>query len=168
MDDLVELPGRVDAMLMNGFGGLKGTLEQRVQELADREEIKELVSRYAQCITRRLPIAGMFTDDGAFILRLPGSSVEETRGRPELIKLYAMNRPAINMPALHNHVISISGDEAIGTSWIELYMTDDTKADKRTYAGSGYYADRLRRENGRWKFAVRDVTFLHWVYVPPS
>lgn len=164
----MESPSKVDAMLKHGFDGLKGTLEQRVQELADREEIKELVSRYAQCITRRLPIADMFTDDGAFILRLPGASVEETRGRAELIKLYAMNRPAINMPALHNHVISVSGDEAIGTSWIELYMTDDTKADKRTYAGSGYYADQLRRENARWKFAVRDATFLHWVYVPPS
>jgi hypothetical protein len=60
---------------------------------------------------------------------------------------------------IHNHVISISGDEAIGVCSNELRMTENG----RSMIGSGYYQDSYRRENGRWKFVLRDMTFIHWV-----
>src|SRR5580658_6022941 len=37
------------------------SLEQKVQELADREEIRELISRYAHCVAHGVSVANMFT-----------------------------------------------------------------------------------------------------------
>src|SRR5262245_42182970 len=53
------------------------SVEQKVQELADREEIRELISRYAQRVANGVSVADLFTDDGAFITRLPGEPMTE-------------------------------------------------------------------------------------------
>lgn len=149
----------IAAMLERGFDGLKGaTLEERVRELADREEIRELIARYAQRVSRGKSMTDMFIDAGVFIVRLPGRPPQEARGREQLDKAFAASLGSIhNMPAVHNPVISVAGDEAIATSWIEVYLRGENG---RTFLGSGYYEDRLRRESGRWKFAVRDANVL--------
>ena len=65
------------------------TLAEKVQELADREEIRELISRYAHRVAQGLTVADMFTDDGAFIVRIPGRPIQEIRGRVELDERFA-------------------------------------------------------------------------------
>ncbi len=147
-------------LLSRGFEGFKSTsLEERIQELIDREEIRELAARYAQRVARRQSMADLFTDDGAFIVHMPDQPVQVVRGREQLEKTFAaaISSPALNMPAVHNQVISISGNDAAGTSWIELYTLD---GGERSFAGCGFYEDRLRRENGRWKFVVREANVL--------
>ena len=147
-------------LLSRGFEGFKSTsLEERMQELIDREEIRELAARYAQRVARRQSMADLFTDDGAFIVHMPNQPVQVARGREQLEKTFAaaISSPALNMPAVHNQVISISGNDAAGTSWIELYTLD---GEERSFAGCGFYEDRLRRENGRWKFVVREANVL--------
>ncbi|MBV8359341.1 MAG: hypothetical protein JO189_15610 [Deltaproteobacteria bacterium] len=44
------------------------TLEQQVQEIADREEIKELTAKYAHWVVQGVSakVAKLFTDNGAF------------------------------------------------------------------------------------------------------
>lgn len=114
-------------LLSRGFEGFKSTsLEERIQELIDREEIRELAARYAQRVARRQSMADLFTDDGAFIVHMPDQPVQVVRGREQLEKTFAaaISSPALNMPAVHNQVISISGNDAAGTSWIELYTLD--------------------------------------------
>ena len=151
---------RIADLLRSGFEGFKGTtLGERMQELIDREEIRELVARYAQRVSQRQSMADMFTEDGAFIVHLPDQPAQVARGRQQLEKAFAaaVSSPALSMPAVHNHVISISGNEAIGTSWIELHTFD---GNERSFAGCGYYEDHLRRENGRWKFVVREANVL--------
>jgi len=44
-------------------------LEQKVQILADREEIRDLIATYAHRAAHRRSMADLFTDDGAFINR---------------------------------------------------------------------------------------------------
>jgi hypothetical protein len=147
-------------LLKRGFEGFKCTsLEERMQELIDREEIRELAARYAQRVSHRQSMADLFTDDGAFVVHMPNQPVQVARGREQLEKAFAAAAasPALNMPAVHNHVISVSGNEAVGTSWIELYTLD---GDERSFAGCGYYEDRLRRDNGRWRFVVREAKVL--------
>jgi SnoaL-like domain len=136
------------------------TLEQRVRELTDREEIRELIARYAHRVAHGESNADLFTDDGVFIVRIPGRPVQETSGREKINKMYkeAVNPPGHSLPMIHNYLISISDDEATGLCSNELRTTENG----RSIIASGYYEDRYRRDNGRWRFAVRDASFFHW------
>ncbi|TAK98749.1 MAG: nuclear transport factor 2 family protein [Rhodospirillaceae bacterium] len=147
-----------DEILKRGFEGFQSkALERHVQELADREEIKELTARYAHRISRGQSVADMFTDDAAFIIRVPGKPVQEVRGREQIDKFYGaiVSDPKPTLPTIHNHVIAISADEATELCWLEVRTMDGNVLSS---AGSGCYEDRLRRENGRWKFVVREIT----------
>jgi len=144
---------------LTGFEGK--TPEQQLKELVDREEIRELTARYAHRVAHGVSIADLFTDDGAFILRYPDRPVRETRGRVALDKLFAASaaNPDRPLPMIHNHLMRIDGDQAVMICSNELRMTEGGKS----MIGSGYYEDQLRRENGHWRFVVRDMTFIHWV-----
>ena len=63
-----------------------------------------------------------------------------------------------SLPMIHNYILSIDGDEATGTCSNELRIVENGKS----MIASGVYQDRLRRENGRWRFAKREITFFHW------
>jgi hypothetical protein len=147
----------IEQLVSEGFGGLAGSLEAQVRELADREEIREIVARYAQRVSHRQSPGDLFTEDGALIIDMVGFPRQEIRGRAQLEAMFAATaaRPAMNMPCVHNQLITIHGDEAWSTSWIELYLGDDANPDGRAFAGAGWYEDQLRRENGRWKFVSR-------------
>jgi hypothetical protein len=134
------------------------TDEHKLREIADREEIRELVARYALGIARGHQVGEMFTDDGIFIQRLPGEAPQEFRGRAALLPMYAQVAETVRpIPMIHNHIIDIDGDEARGQCSIELRMS----AGGKSLIGSGYYEDVYRRVNGRWRFAKRDATIFH-------
>lgn len=138
------------------------TLEQQVQELADREEIKELTARYAHGVARGegAAVAELFTDDGVFINSFnPDTPPTVVRGREELHKFYTRIKRNTALPCIHNHIITIDGDQATGTCSLEVRITQNN----RSMIGSAYYDDRFRRENGRWKFVERRCTFFHFV-----
>ena len=137
------------------------SLEQTVQDLADREEIRDLIATYAHRVANGLSNADLFTDDGAYIHRRSrDSAAEEHRGRAALDAHY-VERPGaagVATPMIHNTLISVRGDEATSICSIELRLWRDGQS----LLASGYYRDRLRREAGRWRFVERDVTFFHW------
>jgi hypothetical protein len=137
------------------------SLEEKVQELCDREELRELIARYAHRVAQGVSVADMFCDDGAFIVRYPGKPPSVSRGRAELNATFANVRNAGGnpLPMIHNYVLRISRDEAVGVCSNELRWS----ANGESMIGSGYYQDRFRREAGRWKFVERDMTFIHWV-----
>jgi hypothetical protein len=137
------------------------TLEQKVQELIDREELRELISRYAHCVAHGVSVADLYTDDGVYILRIPGRPAQEQHGRDQLVKHYAQLEVLSDppLPMIHNYLLTISGDGAVGICSNEVRMVEKGQS----MIGSGYYQDKFRRENGRWKFVVRDATFIHWV-----
>lgn len=132
--------------------------DQRIREIADREEIRELVARYALGIARGWQVGHLFTDDGIFIQRLPGVPPEQFQGKDALIPMYQnvadTSRP---LPMIHNHIIVIDGDKGEGQCSIELRMSHEGQS----MIGSGYYEDEYRRVNGRWRFAKRDATLFH-------
>jgi hypothetical protein len=150
------------------------TLEQKVQELADREEIRELISAYAHRVAHGQSISDLFTEDGAWtIRRSPDGPITEVSGMAELKARFdhpEKTSPENPMPMIHNYLIAIEGDEASGMNSNELRISENGKS----IIASGYYEDRYRRVNGRWKFARRDTTFFHWVPIqtgwakPPS
>jgi hypothetical protein len=147
-------------MVRRGFEGFKGkTLESHVQELMDREEIRELINRYAQRVSRGINMADMFVEDGSFLVHTVGFPDYEAKGRAEIEKSFGavISKPTRNMPCIHNHLVQVNGDEALATSFIELQLSDDKRDEGRIFAGSGYYEDKLRRVNGRWMFVQREA-----------
>jgi hypothetical protein len=136
------------------------TPEQKLREIADREEIRGLVSRYALGIARGAPVYELFTEDAYFIDRIPGRPVRELRSFAALKALYdGVPRSTPPLPMIHNHIIDVRGDEATGLCSVEIRWIEDGES----VISSGYYEDAYRRVDGRWKFAGRDVTFFHWV-----
>ena len=138
------------------------TLEEKVQELADREEIRDLIATYAHRMAHGLPVADLFADDGAYINRGTADrpAAREVRGRAALDEYFGDRTKVAEhpLPMIHNHLISIHGDEATGICSNELRLAENGAS----IIASGYYQDRFRREHGRWRFVVRDVTFFHW------
>ena len=132
--------------------------DQKIQEAADREEIRELVSRYALGIARGAQVGHLFTEDGLFIQRIPGLPPEQYQGKAALLPMYQNVADTVRpLPMIHNHIIDIDGDTARGQCSIELRMTHDGKS----MIASGYYDDEYRRVDGRWRFAKRDATIFH-------
>lgn len=154
----------VGAALYEGHStGFEGkTAAQILQELVDREQIRELIARYAQRVAHGMSNADLFTEDGVFITRYPDGRISESRGRAAIARRWGgppAARADPSLPMIHNHIVRINGDDATGICSNELRRTENG----RSMIGSGYYQDRYRRENGQWKFVERDMTFFHWV-----
>jgi ketosteroid isomerase-like protein len=138
------------------------TLEQKIQELVDREEIRDLIATYAHRVAHGAAFDDLFTDDGVWtIRRLPDETVEVINGKAELKQHFGGPvQPGDHpLPMIHNFLIKIDGDNATGINSNELRIT----VNGQSIIASGYYEDIYRRVNGHWKFARRDTTFIHWV-----
>ena len=138
------------------------TLEQRLQEVEDREEIKELTAKYAHWVAcgEGAKVKDLFSDDGRFINEVIGEKPNiEVRGRKQLDEFYPGLKRGMALPCIHNHIIELDGDNAKGTCTIEVRITQSGQS----IIGSGFYADIYRRENGRWKFVERHSQFYHFV-----
>ena len=144
---------------INGFAGKSA--EARQQELLDREELRELIATYAHRAAQGVSMADLFTDDGAMLMRLPGQPPTEARGRAAIDQRFRNRTDALlrPLPMIHNNLVRIDGDQAEGICSIELRVTQHGQS----MIGSGYYKDRMRRENGTWKFVERDMHFIHLV-----
>lgn len=136
------------------------SIEQRVQELADREEIKELTAKYCWHVARGegSQVAALFTDDG--LLEVKDQNFKPVRGE-ELRKFYAasVRQPELAVPFIHNHIIEINGDEARGTCTIDARFIRGGES----VIAAGYYEDKYRRVGGKWLFAERRLSFHHSV-----
>lgn len=135
-------------------------LQAKVQELCDREELRELVSAYAHRMAQGVPVGDMFCDDGAYVNHgVPGKGTWEIRGREQLDAYWRDRAPPHPLPMIHNHLIQIDGDEATGICSMELRLS----AKDVSVIASTTYDDRYARVDGVWKFKERAVRVFHWV-----
>ena len=132
------------------------TIEQRLAELADKDEIRELTARYCFAVADAdtAAILALFCDDGVFKMRN-----REFRGMAELKEMYDGTAVAPPRPFIQNHVIDVDGDNAKGRCAVEIRMVHKGEA----YTVAGHYFDTYRRVDGRWRFAERDFHTWHWV-----
>ena len=83
------------------------TLEQRLQEVEDREEIKELTAKYAHWVARGegVKVKDLFTDDGRFINEVSGEKPNiEVRGRKQLDEYYPALKKGMALGSVRNFV----------------------------------------------------------------
>jgi ketosteroid isomerase-like protein len=129
-----------------------------LRAMADREAIRDLACRYADCVWRQEvgEAIDLFTDDGVMDM---GDRPPIT-GRAALTEAYraAITGPPF-YPFVHNHVIDLGGDRATGRCYLDLRCT----IDGRSMTGVGYYEDVYVRRAGQWKFLSRKLRMKHLV-----
>lgn len=122
-------------------------------DAADKVEILELAARYNHAIDfgDGEAWAGTFTEDGVF-----NGGPQPVTGHVALAQFVAGfgSQMAGARHWTNNHVVDGDGDEATHSCYLNLIQTKDGGSSVIT----GRYDDRLRKVDGQWRFAERNVT----------
>ena len=135
-------------------------LAARVQQLEDREEIRELLLAYGRALDSRdfVAFSDLFAEEeGEWI-----GGLGAAKGREAIFKLMdetiGHNRPRTGPPSFHvfsNEQINVDGDRASATTkWIFVMQNDETNP---RWVYLGHYDDTFIREDGRWRFLKRQA-----------
>jgi uncharacterized protein (TIGR02246 family) len=138
------------------------SLEDRVEQLEARFAIMDLVADYSAAIDCRdlERFLACFTRDG--VIRHADRSMR-VEGREALRDYYTRRFGEYGMTFHypHAHTISIDGRQAAhGTVTAHAEMSLDGEA----WVAAFRYSDRYRCEDGRWRFAERELAC--WYYMP--
>lgn len=140
------------------------TLEARVRRLEDRAELRELVARYGIAIDDR-DIGGLtelFTADGRFRSQ---DGVMDANGRDAVLQQFRGRFAALKATnhIAHDQILTFTDtvDSATGlvTSHAEVWRNGCALITALRYR------DTYRREQGRWRFADRLLSFLYYMPV---
>lgn len=137
-----------------------------VQELVDREAIKELKARYFRLIDTKAwdEFPDLFTDD--CVHWLPEESPTPTMTNADY---FAMTRelltPGVTVHHGHMSELTFDGpDEARGTWAMEDFVQVDPPSGRISIQGYGHYHETYRRcDDGRWRISSKRNTRL-WVH----
>ena len=134
-------------------------LEEMVQELWDREKIKELTYQYGLAIEAQdeARMANLFTEDGSVDFSSLGRGV--MKGHSALKEFYRGTWPLKVKPFFTNHVIQIHGNHATGICSLENRATRGDES----LIGAGRLHDEYEKVNDEWKFKSRRVEMFYLV-----
>ena len=87
-----------------------------VQELIDREKIREVVHRYCWAVDRGTleEVMAFFDDDSCELRLIPGKTYLGKAAVQKWYDIYIQNRMEVLRHLVHNQVITIEGDTAVG------------------------------------------------------
>jgi len=133
--------------------------------MRDEYEIQDLISRYSDAITRRewSTVSSVFAADATWqVLGEPGFRFDGDKIGPGIRSLVepANHLIQMNTPA----IVAVNGNSATARSTI--FETGEYEAGrfqpfKCRFESFGIYSDRLRKDDGRWRFASREFTILN-------
>jgi len=131
--------------------------EDRLQQLADREELRELRYEYARCLDDEAwnEWVDLFTPDAECDYEGWG----EVAGHDELRSFADTVDDAFEYTAhvMHHPQLSVNGDTAEGTWYTEIhYALSEGGGGWR----QGRYHDTYRRTDDGWKFSTVSHTFF--------
>jgi ketosteroid isomerase-like protein len=133
-------------------------IEDMVQELWDREKIKELTYKYGLAIEAQDAdrMANLFTEDGSVDFSSLGRGV--IKGHQDLKEFYRSTWPLKVKPFFTNHVIQINGNRATGICSLENRATRGDES----MIGAGRLHDEYEKINEEWKFKSRRVEMFYF------
>lgn len=140
-----------------GEGGM--TTEEMVQELWDREKIKELTYQYGLAVEAQNEdqMVNLFLPDGSADFSSLGRGV--IKGREALKEFYRSTWALRIKPFFTNHVIRVEGDRATGICSLQNSGIRGTDS----MVGAGRLHDEYQKVNGEWKFKSRRVEIFYLV-----
>ena len=125
-----------------------------LQQLVDREEIRDLVHRYCWAVDRgTLPEVMTLFHDPCDLVLVPGKRYTGRAAVQKWYDGYMQNRMAVLRHLIHNQVMTIEGDTATSKSYFDA--VGELKGESIVVAG--FYEDTLRRMGGRWKFTEKVI-----------
>lgn len=126
-------------------------------EVADRQELRELVERYAVVTDRRnlAALGALFTPDA--VLETPGGG--EKRGREAITGLLLVldSKYYLSMHFVGNHVVDFLEDGAVGETYCiahHIYKVDEVERDTVMFIR---YHDKFVRTAEGWRIARRKL-----------
>jgi hypothetical protein len=144
-------------------------LEAKVQELTDREAIRDLRYRYHEYVNegKFAQIPSLFIEDG----ELDFAHLGKAKGPEELKRFFgALNEPRAesgNRPRItwvkqfiHNHIVHVRGDTGDGFAYLEAKPIFNGEA----FLVAARYDDEYVKRNGEWKF--RKMSLVPYFMVP--
>ncbi|MBN1240157.1 MAG: nuclear transport factor 2 family protein [Gammaproteobacteria bacterium] len=137
-------------------------LEQRLQRLEDREEIRNLLLEYGRALDQRdfAAFADLFAEtEGEWV-----GGLGTAKGRDAIRELMETtigsglgNAPPSSFHLFTNERIDVDGDRAEGvTKWV-FVMQGASGDSAPEWVYLGHYDDTFIRENGRWRFLRREA-----------
>jgi hypothetical protein len=138
-------------------------LEQRIRRLEDRDAIRTLIGRYGRLVDERdiQGVGMLFTKNGSF--RSVDGKIAST-GRDAVIEQFH-KRYAVLGPSNHfTHDIVIDLDDAdpdSASGWVNSHA-EVVRNGVALWAALRYH-DQYRREDGVWRFQVRELHFFYYV-----
>lgn len=141
------------------------SLEQRIDRLEARAEIGELCSAYGiACDEHDYDrLESLFTADVRIQSR---DGLMDATGRDVVMamfgRMFAIRGPAFHWT--HDRFVTFN-DTAPGTATGLVLAHAETSPDGIASIAAIRYKDRYRYEDGRWKFAERQLSFLYYMPV---
>jgi hypothetical protein len=153
--------------------GKKDDAAARMKMIEDRQEIEQLLTGdYPRALDSAnwVTYGSFFAKDGELVMQ--GGAIKRTG--PAAITEFFTKSPAAGgqaapaeaspcpvqpgmprtMHVVTNVSLHIDGDTATDQAYWETIATRDCKS---VVAGAGHYEDVLKREDGKWKFAKREI-----------
>ena len=133
--------------------GELAALKSKIQELSDKEAIRDLLARYGFCfdLGRYEAFYGLWTDDAVFRTDGPDGEIE-MKGRERLKEVFGMeqSRYTASQHLQLEYVIKIDGDnaEAIGFQLITIHTEERPVIDR-----TGIRRFKFRRVGGEWRIS---------------
>lgn len=127
-----------------------------LQQLSDRLEINDLLTRYAQALETKewALLATCFTEDAAVDYSasggVKGTLQEATDFLSQTIPLFSSTFFKIT-----NAQVTIDGDDATGRTHFQTTMVLGERGAASYLVAAGYYLDRFRRTDAGWRITQR-------------
>jgi ketosteroid isomerase-like protein len=133
--------------------------------MRDECEIQDLISRYSDAITRRdwPVVSSVFAAEASWqVVGVPEYRFEGDKVGSGIRGLVEPANYLIQMST--RAIVQVDGDTATARSTV--FETGEYEAGrfqpfKCRFESFGIYADRLRKDEGRWRFASREFTMLN-------
>jgi 3-phenylpropionate/cinnamic acid dioxygenase small subunit len=126
------------------------SLEERIRNIEDREEIRELMIAYHRALDLRQ------WDNFAELFAEKDSEWLFSKGRAAIRKRVEEAIPPLkNFHWLANEVIKVNGDRATAQAKYVVVVPGEDK--KPVPKAAGRYDDIFVRDNGKWKFLQRNM-----------
>lgn len=130
-----------------------------ILELADLEGIRDLARRYAHFVWQNDvdAVVNLFASDG----EMDSGTRPPVRGRADLLTGFRemLGAGSTFLPFVQQHVVTLAGDAATGTCYIDLRA----EVDGKSMIGAGWYDDRYVRTAEGWRFQSRKITLRFFV-----